>query len=112
MTTANTKTTSTTTKVETISVDPKRLRDTDNAAVWTVIGLKNCPWTLKAVELLKEHGEEVKHLVMTKEWHRRLLIEFNCKRSPAVFKGAQYFGSYTEIENYYKCWFFSDNELL
>lgn len=115
MVTANTKTATTTARAAPATatkVDPIRLKDTNNPAVWTVIGLKDCPWTKKALSLLEEHTEEFKQLPMTREWHRRLIVEYNCHKSPAVFRGAQYFGSYADLENHYKCWFFTDNELL
>lgn len=115
MTTANTKTVSNTVKpVNTIKqeIDEKRLRDTDNTVLWTVVGLQNCSWTNKTVELLKEHKEQVKLIYINAEWQRRLVVEFNCRRSPAIFKGATFFGGYDTLENYYKCSFFSDQEIL
>lgn len=116
MATANVKATTTTTKTSTVSkvVEKKetRIRDTDNSVLWTVIGLADCEWTNKAVELLKEHKEQVKLVKLNAEWQRRLIVEFNTRRSPAVFKGATYFGSYDSLENYYKCNFFSDKEVI
>lgn len=116
MATANVKTTSTTTKVSAVPkvVEKKetRIRDTDNTVLWTVIGLPYCEWTDKAVELLKEHKEQVKLVKLNAEWQRRLIVEFNTRRSPAIFKGATYFGSYDALESYYKCNFFSDKEVI
>lgn len=93
-------------------IEEKRLRDTDTTLLWTVIGLKDCEWSKKAVELLTEHKEQVKEMTITTEWQRRLVVEFNCRRSPAIFKGASYIGGYDALENYYKCNFFSDSEVL
>lgn len=122
MTTANTKTitstitgvkaTTSTTMTAKIEIPEKRLRDMDNPTIWTVIGLPNCYWTSETVELLKEHKESVKLVHMTPEWQRRLIVEFMCRRSPAIFKGPTYFGSYDALENYYKCNFFSDSEII
>jgi glutaredoxin len=94
------------------ALDEKRIRDTDDNAVWTVIGLKDCTWTKKALRLLEAHKEPHKHIIINTEWQRRLVVEFNCRRSPAIFKGARYFGSADVLENYYKCTFFSSNENL
>ena len=113
MTTANTKTTTSVVKAPVKQeIDEKRLRDTDNPGVWTIIGLQDCNWTKQTVDLLNQHKENVKLVHMTPEWQRRLIVEFNCRRSPAIFKGATYFGSYDALEAYYKCNFFSDHEIL
>jgi len=93
-------------------VDEKRIRNTDDNAMWTVIGLKDCAWTKKALRLLESHKEPHKHIIMNAEWQRRLIVEFNCRRSPAIFKGARYFGGADSLESYYKCTFFSSNETL
>lgn len=101
--------------VETKSTDStpeKRLRETDNVAIWTVMGLEGCPWTAKAVELLKDHKENYKVVFINSEWQRKLVVQYSCRRSPAIFRGVQYLGSYADLENYYKCWFFSDSEVL
>lgn len=116
MATANVKTASTTAKTTTtpkiVQKTETRLRDTDNTVLWTVLGLTDCEWSKKAVELLKEHKEQVKVISINAEWQRRLIVEFGTKRSPAIFKGATYFGSYDALESYYKCNFFSDKEVL
>jgi glutaredoxin len=116
MTTANTKAVANTVKTVSTSkpIEKKetRLRDTDNTVIWTVIGLQDCEWTAKTLELLKEHKEQVKLILLNSEWQRRLVVEFNCRRSPAIFKGPTYFGSYDAIEAYYKCNFFSDQEIM
>jgi len=116
MATANVKTASTTVKTTTtpkpVQKNETRLRDTDNPVVWTVIGLVNCEWTKKAVDMLTEHKEQIKVINMNAEWQRRLIVEFGTRRSPAIFKGASYFGSYDALESYYKCNFFSDKEVL
>lgn len=116
MTTANIKTSATTIKTavspKTVEKSETRLRDTDNTTMWTVVGLPNCEWTAKTVELLKEHKEQVKTININAEWQRRLVVEFGCRRSPAIFKGAGYFGSYDALEAYYKCNFFSDHEII
>jgi glutaredoxin len=115
MTVSNTKSTTSTIKatpVAKVEIEEKRLRDMDNPTLWTIIGLPNCSWTAKAVELLKEHKENVKVVHITPEWQRRLIVEFQCRRSPAIFKGPNYFGSYDALENYYKCNFFSDSEII
>jgi glutaredoxin len=111
MTTTNPTTTTKTVPAKTV-IEDKRLRDTDNPSLWTVISIKDCPWAKKTVDLLKEHGEEVKEVAMTREWHRKLIVEYDCRRSPAVFRGAGYFGTYGNVENYYKCSFYTDNEIF
>lgn len=98
-----------TTKTEK-SVNPARIRDTTSDYLWTVIGLKECPWSEKAVALLKEHDERVKYLELNTEWHRRLIVEVGTRRIPAIFKGAGYFGSYSDLQNYYMCSFVADVE--
>lgn len=115
MTTANTKVTANTinnSKVVKEEINETRLRDTDNPVLWTVIGLPDCEWTKKTVSLLQTHKEQVKLVVMNAEWQRRLVVEFGTRRSPAIFKGSVYFGSYDALENYYKCNFFSDHEII
>ena len=112
-TSANTKTATTNvTAKPVVKQEPKeeRIRNVDDTAVWTVIGIENCPWTAKAIELLREHKESVKPVILNPEWQRRLIVQYQTKKSPSIFKGAAYFGSYAELENYYKCWFFSERE--
>lgn len=115
MTTANTKITTATAKptgvVEKL-INEKRLRDTDNTVMWTVVGLPDCEWAQKSINLLSAHKEQVKLIIMNAEWQRRLVVEFGTRRSPAIFKGATYFGSHDALENYYKCNFFSDHEII
>jgi glutaredoxin len=118
MTTANTKTSSSTAMTITPKIEPKpeinetRLRDTDNAVLWTIVGLKDCEWTKKTTDLLTSKKEQFKLIYINAEWQRRLVVEFGCRRSPAIFKGPTYFGSYDALENYYKCSFFSDHEII
>jgi glutaredoxin len=118
MTVANTKISSstamtTTTKIETKpEINEKRLRDTDNTVLWTIVALKDCEWTKKTTDLLTSKKEQFKLVYINAEWQRRLVVEFNCRRSPAIFKGPTYFGSYDALENYYKCSFFSDHEII
>ena len=114
MTTANTKITASAVKAiePKKEVNEKRLRDTDNPTLWTVVGLPDCEWTKKTVETLQSRNEQVKLININAEWQRRLVVEFGCRRSPAVFKGPTYFGSYDAVENYYKCNFFSDHEII
>jgi glutaredoxin len=115
MTTANTKITANTinnSKIVKEEINEKRLRDTDNPVLWTIIALKDCEWTKKTTDLLTSKKEQFKLVHINAEWQRRLVVEFNCRRSPAIFKGSTYFGSYDALENYYKCSFFSDHEIL
>jgi glutaredoxin len=115
MTTANTKITANTinnSKVVKEEINEKRLRDTDNPVLWTIIALKDCEWAKKTTDLLTSKKEQFKLVHINAEWQRRLIVEFNCRRSPAIFKGSTYFGSYDALENYYKCNFFSDHEIL
>jgi glutaredoxin len=116
MTTSNTKvvtkTVASATAPSTNPINPVRLRNTDEEVLWSVLGLKDCPWTEKALALLKEHQEDTKHILITPEWQRRLIVEHRCRRSPAIFKGAQYFGSYSDVEKYYQASFFSERERL
>jgi|APGre2960657404_1045060.scaffolds.fasta_scaffold07148_6 hypothetical protein len=112
-TSANTKTATTNVTAKPVvkqELKEERIRNVDDTAVWTVIGIENCPWTAKAIELLREHKESVKPVILNPEWQRRLIVQYQTKKSPSIFKGAAYFGSYAELENYYKCWFFSERE--
>lgn len=113
----------TTTKTETKSIAKQvtseatkelpetRLRDTDANKAWTVITIPDCEWSKKAVQLLKDHKETYKEINMSHEWFRRLVVEYEVRRLPAVFQGNAYFGSYAELENYYKCSFVSSKEV-
>lgn len=105
-----TATVSKATTTETPTTPDNRLKDVDNNYIWTVIGVPNCPWTAKAIQLLQEHKENYKVITMTPEWQRRVIVEHNTRRSPAIFKNHAYIGSYDSLENYYKCSFFSDSE--
>jgi glutaredoxin len=91
-------------------VNPLRIRDTTSNHLWTVIGIENCEWTAKAVKLLRDRGENTKYIELNAEWQRRLVVEYNTRRIPAVFKGSGYFGSYDVLENYYKSSFIADSE--
>lgn len=90
--------------------NPLRLRDTTSNYLWTVIGIHDCEWTKRALELLKERGEQVKYIELNAEWQRRLVVEYSTRRVPAVFRGSTYIGSYDVLENYYKCSFIADSE--
>jgi glutaredoxin len=90
--------------------NPLRLRDTTGNFLWTVVGLKDCEWSSKTVQLLRDHGEQVKYIELNAEWQRRLVVEYNTRRIPAIFKGSGYFGSYDVLESYYQCSFISDSE--
>lgn len=92
------------------TVNPNRIRDTQLEVLWTVIGLEDCAWSKAAVTLLKDHEEHHKYMNLSPEWHRRLVVEFNTRRLPAIFRGPSYFGSYSDLENYYKCSFIRDDE--
>jgi len=90
--------------------NPLRLRDTTANYLWTVVGMSDCPWTKKAMELLKEHGEQVKYIELNGEWQRRVVVEYSTRRIPAIFRGNLYIGSYDVLENYYKTSFIADSE--
>lgn len=87
-----------------------RIKDTDHNFTWTVIGLENCEWTTKAIKLLETHSEIVKFIPLTPDWQRRIIVEQNTRRLPAIFKNHAFIGGYDALENYYKCSFFSDSE--
>jgi glutaredoxin len=89
-----------------------RIRDTDNKNAWTVITIEDCEWCDKTIRLLEEHKENFKTVKLTHEWFRRLVVEYEVRRLPAVFLGNAYFGSYSELENYYKCSFVSSKEVF
>jgi glutaredoxin len=91
-------------------INPLRLRDTTSNFLWTIIGLSDCEWTKKTLNLLSERGEQVKYIELNAEWHRRLVVEYNTRRLPAIFRGSTYIGSFDVIENYYKASFISDSE--
>lgn len=91
-------------------INSLRLRDTTANYLWTVVGMSDCPWTQKAMELLKEHGEQVKYIELNGEWQRRIVVEYSTRRVPAIFRGNLYIGSYDVLENYYKTSFIADSE--
>ena len=97
------------TKVEKV-MDPKRLRDTVSPTIWSVVGLESCPWTEKAIELLKSRGDSYKFIPLNVEWQRRLLVEQGTRRIPGIFKGPSFIGGFDALENYYKCSFITDTE--
>ncbi len=101
-------TTATTSAVKEIPL--KRLKDTDSNITWTVIGLPDCPWTEKALNDLKAHKENIKFIPLTPEWQRRIIVEQNTRRLPAIFRNHAFFGGYDALESYYKASFFSDSE--
>lgn len=88
----------------------KRVRNIDDARAWTVIGIKGCPWTEKAMALLKSKGETFRYVELNTQWQRTLIVSYNFRKSPAIMLGPTLFGSYAELENHYKCWYFSDKE--
>ena len=101
----------TATTIPTKTVKPlKRIKDTDRNFTWTVIGLQDCEWTTKALKLLENRQETIKFIPLTPEWQRRIIVEQNTRRLPAIFKNHAFFGGYDALEAYYKCSFFSDSE--
>jgi glutaredoxin len=90
--------------------NPLRVRDTTANSLWTVIGMKDCTWSAKAMELLKEHNENCKYIELNAEWQRRLTVEYSTRRLPAIFRGAALVGSFDFLDNYYKCSFMADSE--
>lgn len=92
--------------------EEKRIRDTDDTRVWTVIGIPGCPWLEKTKALLDEVGQPYVVNNINAMWQRRLLLDYHTKRTPAIFAGSQLLGSYTDIVNYFSCSFFSDKELF
>ena len=86
-------------------------RDIDIAEEITIIGVKNCPWTEKAIKLLNEVQQPYKYVELNAAWQRTLLITHNTKRIPAIFIGNKYFGSYAELSNYLSASFISDKIL-
>lgn len=106
------RTTATAKKTETKTAPDNRLKDVDSELLWTVVGLPDCEWTSKAISLLKAHKETYKRVDLNMEWQRRLVVEFNTRKSPAIFRGASFFGSYADLENHYKATFFSAHEKL
>ena len=91
-------------------INPLRIRDTTSNFIWTVIGLSDCEWSKKAIEALSSRGEQYKYIELNAEWQRKLVVEYNTRRVPAIFKGAAYIGSYDTLENYYKASFIADSE--
>lgn len=89
----------------------QRIRDTDNNNAWTVIVIDDCEWCTKTVKMLEEHKENFKTVKLSHEWFRRLVVEYEVRRLPALFLGNAYFGSYSDLENYYKCSFVSSKEV-
>lgn len=104
------KITATTSAAVKKEVNPLRLRDTTANYLWTVVGMSDCEWTQKAMQLLKDHGEQVKYIELNGEWQRRIVVEYSTRRIPAVFRGNLYIGSYDVLENYYKASFIADSE--
>ena len=90
----------------------QRIRDTDSKNAWTVIRIEDCEWSDKAVALLEAHKENFKVVHLNHEWFRRLVVDYEVRRIPAIFVGNSYFGSYSDLENYYKCSFVSSKEVF
>ena len=101
-----------TTIVEEKTLLPNRQKDIDDDRIWLVIGLENCPWTDKTKKILDEVGQSYQYININAAWHRKLLLDYNTKRLPAVFAGRQLIGSYAEVNNYFMCSFVSDKELF
>lgn len=91
-------------------IDPKRLRDTMSETLWTVVGLEDCQWTKKTIDLLQAHGEKYRFVPINMEWQRRLLVEFGTRRVPAIFQNHKLLGSFDVLEAYYKCSFITETE--
>lgn len=88
-------------------------RDTINSGrgVWTHWELytqENCYWTEQALELLKKHGEKS---VVVRPVDRNFYQQHASKGrnyTPLIFKNGSVFGSYGELESYYKKTFYGD----
>jgi len=88
----------------------KRIRDTDSNYSWTVIGMSDCQFTKEAVQILKDHKERYKYIPINMDWQRKLAINYNTKRLPAVFQGTDYIGCISELRSYFDATFFSEAE--
>lgn len=87
-----------------------RLKDNFENYSWTVIGLVDCDWTTKAIDMLKEHDEKYKFIPLNEEWRRRLVVEFATRQVPAIFRNAKYIGNYSALAAYYSGSFLDDSE--
>jgi hypothetical protein len=111
--TANTASKTTTTlvaKKEEKPVNKYRLKDHHADYLWTIIGLDDCPWTQKALALLKEHDANVNYVKLNRQWHARMGGEFNTRQIPLVLRGPHYIGNYSTIVSYFSGSFVHESE--
>lgn len=91
-------------------VNEARIRNIDANYSWAIIGMKDCEYTKKAVELLKSRNEKFLYQEINTEWQIKLTVNYGVNRLPAIFRGSTYFGGLPELENYYRASFFSSME--
>ena len=97
-------------KEETIPSPPKPaswLKDNSKKVVWSMVSIPNCDWSQKALQLLKEHGEEHIHHQTHSESTAQEAISKGLNYSPCIYMNGKLLGSYKELEGYYSRNYFS-----
>lgn len=97
-------------KEETIPSPPKPaswLKDNSKKIVWSIVSIPNCDWSQKAVELLREKGEEHIHHQTHSESSAQEAIAKGLNYSPCIYQNGKLLGSYKELESYYSRNYFS-----
>ena len=86
-------------------------KDTYADTSWTVIGRDICPYTTKAVQLLKSRDENVKYIPLNMDWRNKLARNYpTVNRVPIIYRGSRYFGSYGELKMFFEASFFNHGE--
>jgi len=83
------------------------LKDNSKKIVWSIVSIPNCDWTQKALELLREHGEEHIHHQTHSESTAQEAITKGINYSPCIYQNGKLIGSYKELESYYSRNYFS-----
>tara|TARA_B100000497_G_scaffold61366_1_gene69667 strand:+ start:2761 stop:3147 length:387 start_codon:yes stop_codon:yes gene_type:complete len=97
-------------KEETIPSPPKPaswLKDNSKKVVWSMVSIPNCDWSQKALQLLREHGEEHIHHQTHSESTAQEAISKGLNYSPCIYMNGKLLGSYKELESYYSRNYFS-----
>lgn len=97
-------------KEEVIPSPPKPaswLKDNSKKVVWSMVSIPNCDWSQKALDLLREHGEQHIHHQTHSESSAQEAIGKGLNYSPCIYKNGKLLGSYKELESYYSRNYFS-----
>lgn len=91
-----------------VKANPKTLKDTTKNHRWEMLGQTQCVYTQGAIRLLKYHGEsfdeekDIKYIDTPNTAWKEKLFSFGASYTPLIFRDGKVFGSYGELETYYK----------